>query len=200
MDNLQTLLYQLQHAHWSCPVVGLLFVLESAPLIGLFIPGVLLAAALGALASQGNPELGGLVACAALGGLLGDLIGYSLGRLGRDEWLRGREGSRRRSRYRRAERLLTRFGPWAILLGRFLWVVHPAVGVIAGAGGVSLKRYLAVDLLAVSLWSLAYFGIGYLGAGVWLAEELQLMKSLGVLVLIVLLVLVPVLLGSERRR
>ena len=199
MDNLQALIHHLQHAHWSCPLIALLFVLESAPLIGLFIPGVLLAAAMGAFAAQGNPEFWYLVSCAALGGLGGDLIGYGLGRLGRDEWLRGREGSRRRRRYRHAQGLLSRFGHWSILLGRFLWLVHPAVGVIAGAGGVPLRRYLAIDAIAVVLWCVAYFGIGWLGAGMWLAEELHLLESLGILALILALALVPLTLGRERR-
>ncbi|GIG39338.1 DedA family protein [Cellulomonas phragmiteti] len=148
-------------------VAGLVMALETSALIGLVVPGdvVVLAAATGAT-SVGSAAL--LTAAVLTGALVGESIGFGLGRrfgpalqtsrLGR---LLGDE------HWERARRYVQRRGGPAVFLSRFIPVLHSTVPMIAGTSGFGYRAFLAWTAPACLLWSAAYVTAGSFAATVF---------------------------------
>lgn len=65
---------------------------------------------------------------------------------------------------RRSERAIQwseRYGPWAVVLAYFLPVPSGFIYAAAGWTGMSLRRFLALDLLGTALWIIACVALGY---------------------------------------
>ncbi len=166
----------------------LLLMLESAPVIGLFIPGVFLMVGLGSLSGGGYFSFAGCVIFSSIGALLGDSIGYWLGYLG-GEHLLARFASRRTRRSReKALDFLDRHGRWAVFLGRFVWFFHPAVPLFAGVSGMRPWRFYLADVPAVVLWVVIYAGIGHWATGIARERTLEFFTVLGVVIGVLLLI------------
>ena len=85
MTYLQTLPNILQQLSWLGNwLFFFLAFFESAPFVGLFLPGATLISAGGFLASQGYLNVWDLIFCAATGAIAGDFLSYFLGRWGSD--------------------------------------------------------------------------------------------------------------------
>lgn len=85
VDELLELLSRV--GSWAYLLIFLASTLESAAFVGLFVPGDTVAVIAGVLAWEGILDLPETIAVAAAGAVLGDSIGYELGRrLGRP-WL-----------------------------------------------------------------------------------------------------------------
>ena len=72
--------------HWAYLAIFLVVSLESAAFLGFFMPGEILVFLGGFLASQGVLELKLLIPLVAVAAILGDSIGYELGRLLHKSW------------------------------------------------------------------------------------------------------------------
>lgn len=140
-------------------LAGLAIMLETSVLIGLIVPGdtVVLVAATGV---DGVPQAVALGASVVLGALVGESIGYALGRwLGphiRQSWLGRRIGAHN---WERSERYLRRRGGLAIFLSRFLPVLHSLVPLTVGMTRYPYRRFIAWTLPACVLWAAIYVSI-----------------------------------------
>lgn len=140
-------------------LAGLAIMLETSVLIGLVVPGdtVVIVTATGV----GSP-LEGLIlgAVVVVGALVGESIGFALGRwLGphiRASWIGRRIGEHN---WARSERYLRRRGGIAIFLSRFLPVLHSLVPLTVGMSGYSYRRFIAWMLPACVLWTSLYVSI-----------------------------------------
>ena len=114
-------------------LVALLAGGESAFLLGLVIPGETSLLLGGVLASQGQVDLGTMLLVAITAVIVGDSIGYELGRHGgprlRASWLGRRVGP---DRWTRGESFLNRRGGAAVLLGRWVGILRALVPSLAG--------------------------------------------------------------------
>lgn len=187
MDSLQFL---TEYRHIAVPALILLMAAESAPVVGFFLPGVLILPALGAMTASGVWPFWMVYASAFSGALLGDTLGYWLGRIGSTEGSGRFLANRRRKALQAARELVKEQGAMAIFFGRFAWLIHPAVPPAIGFLGVKLRTFLLIDSLAVSLWTLLYMGIGYLATGIWIKQTFEF---IGVISLLVILVMVFVI-------
>lgn len=140
-------------------IAGLAIMLETSVLIGLVVPGdtVLMVAATGVGSLTEGLVLGAVV---VVGALVGESIGFALGRwLGphiRASWVGRRIGEHN---WERSERYLRRRGGIAIFLSRFLPVLHSLVPLTVGMSGYSYRRFLAWTLPACLLWTTLYVSI-----------------------------------------
>ena len=184
MDDpaLWQLLWEIELGPWGAAGIVLLMMLESSPIVGLFIPGVFVMVGLGSLSGTGAIGFTECVLAASLGALLGDSIGYWLGYLGLSERPWGAASRRTRHGRDRARRLFERWGRRAVFLGRFMWFVHPAVPTIAGATGIRPLWFYLGDVPAVLLWVLLYGGIGHWLSGAAERRTLEFFTALGILI------------------
>ena len=111
---------------------------------------------------------------AAFGGaVLGDQLGYEIGRFGGAPLLaRLRRSSARARVLSRSRGLIDRWGGRAVFLTR--WAISPLgpyVNPLAGALGMGRLRFAAFGWAGEAVWVTIYVGLGYLFAGniVWLA-------------------------------
>ena len=140
---------------------GVLFVVLLVGAIGLPSPGSLLLLVAGSFVEQGEMSLWQVLALACAGSVIGDQIGYALGRWG---------GRRVRSRLDRwfgeqrlksAEEWLKRWGGGGIFLSRWLLTpLGPFVNIASGLTGYSWPRFLLYDLLGEALWVALYVLLG----------------------------------------
>lgn len=152
------------------------FLAAGAQGLGAPVPGgtVLVAAAIYASTKHGLPVVGVLVA-GALGAFVGTTVAYALGRW-RGEQVLVRVARLFRQQPELIPRLREKFRANAsavLFFGRFVTGVRNAVGLVAGASGMPLTRFLAVEAAAATAWSalitLEYFFFGrtIVGAATW---------------------------------
>ncbi|MFM7265645.1 MAG: DedA family protein, partial [Cyanobium sp.] len=136
---------------------------------------------------------------AAAGAILGDNIGYWVGR--RAGWgLLLRVGALLRQSPEQMGRLRERFlrhADTSVLLGRFVAVLRVIAGPMAGAVGMPYRRFLVCNAAGACLWAFTMVSLAWLG-GRWIPFE-RMVKGvvefgLGALLLVVLLLLIPRLL------
>ena len=154
----------------------MVFVVVGLQALGLPLPGttVLIAAAIYAATAHGLPIVG-VIAAGALGALVGTTAAFAVGRWGGEPLLL-RVGGRLRQSPERVQRLRAAFaahgGAW-LFIGRFISGLRNVTGLIAGASGMTLKRFLPVSAAAALAWALVsaleyyWFGHALLGASTW---------------------------------
>jgi len=133
---------------------------------------------------------------AAGGAILGDNLGYWLGR--RAGWgllLRlGRLLGRRPEQMEALRERFLRHAGKSVLLGRFVAVLRVLAGPIAGALHMPYARFLLFNMLGAVLWATTMVGLAWIG-GRWIPFETMVKDvvafGLGALVLLVVVLMVP---------
>ena len=142
----------------------LLFLLVMAESSGVPIPGETALIAASVLASQGKLEIELVIACAALGAIIGDNIGYWIGHKGARRLLL-RPGRFQRERLRVlevGEPFFERHGPKAVFFGRFVLGLRVWASWLAGATRMPWRSFLFWNACGGIAWAsgvglLAYF-------------------------------------------
>jgi membrane protein DedA with SNARE-associated domain len=172
------------------------FVVVGLQALGLPLPGttVLIAAAIVAATSHGLPIVG-VIAAAAVGVFLGSSAGFVLGRW-RGERLLLRVARLLRQRPERVQKLRGEFavhgGAW-LVFGRWLTGVRNVTGLLAGASGMPLNRFIPISACAALLWATvdslkAYlFGRGLASGDTWLQIVIVVVGLVWMVVPLVLL-------------
>src|SRR6478672_8916683 len=97
----------------------------------------------------------------------------------------------------RAERLITRFGPFAVTLSYLTVGIQTAIHLTAGVMRMPLRFYLPAAVVGSAAWAVLYATIGLAVVQAWLAAEAGSWWALAVLAA---LVVVGVLTWAVRRR
>ena len=178
---------------WGYGVIFAGMLLENA---GLPLPGETLTLLGGYAAGSGQMSLLGVIGAAATGAILGDNIGYWVGR--RFGWdLILRLGLWLRQSPEQMDGLRQRFlrhASASVFLGRFVAVLRILAGPMAGAVGMPYGRFLVCNVSGALLWSISMVGLAWLG-GRWIPIDRMITGvfqfGLGLLVLVALLAFVP---------
>jgi membrane protein DedA with SNARE-associated domain len=134
----------------------------------------------GALAGTGYFRLWLAAALALAGTVVGDLVWYEVGRLGKHRVLKWvcRLSIEPDTCVRRGADTLTRHGARALLIAKFLPGLNSIGQPLAGALGMSRRRFLIFDVSGAVLWVGVYVGLGYAFHD-QLAEAARLADRLG---------------------
>jgi membrane protein DedA with SNARE-associated domain len=144
--------------------VSVLLALES---LGLPLPGETVLIFASVLAGRGDMSLPALLVFAWAGSVVGDNIGYLIGRkLGRAAVSRyGARVGLTAPRFDTVEATFARYGAAAVVFARFVNVLRQLNGIVAGTLGMEWRRFLACNALGAALWvALWVLGAFYLGA------------------------------------
>ncbi|HET6212577.1 MAG TPA: DedA family protein, partial [Micromonosporaceae bacterium] len=135
-------------------VVALVIGLES---MGVPLPGEITLVTAALLAAQGITEPLWVGFAAAAGAIVGDSLGYAVGRRGGRAVL---ERAGRRfpqhfgpARLARGERIFARWGVWAVFLGRFVALLRVLAGPLAGALRVPYRSFLIANASGGVIWA-----------------------------------------------
>ncbi|MCY0958294.1 DedA family protein [Streptomyces sp. H27-H5] len=136
-------------------LVGLVIGLES---LGIPLPGEIILVSSALLASQHgeiDPVVLGL--CAITGAIVGDSIGYAIGRRGGKPLLEklGRRFPKHfgPEHVALAERSFDKWGMWAVFFGRFVALLRIFAGPLAGVLRMPYWRFLVANILGGILWA-----------------------------------------------
>jgi membrane protein DedA with SNARE-associated domain len=146
---------------YGYPVLALTLLLGA---IGLPLPDGLATTVAGSLAAQGrmNWVLAAIIIVTA--SVLGDVVGYGLGRLlGREVLERyGRWLGYTPARHARVQLLFDRWGSLTVFITRtFVSYLSSIASLMAGVSHYRLIKFLAIAMLGRVMWTSAYLGLGY---------------------------------------
>lgn len=131
------------------------------------IPSSFVMLASGAFVASADLKLVNVVLAAWIGAVIGDQIGYFLGKLG-GATLLGR-AERKASVHRvldRARNLIAQKGAHAVFLSRWLFSpLGPYVNLLAGAGEMRWRAFTVWAAAGEAVWVLIYVSLGFFFAG-----------------------------------
>jgi len=141
----------------------LLFLLVMGESSGVPIPGETALITAAVLASRGKLQIELVIALAATAAIVGDNIGYLIGRKG-GRWLLERPGRFHRQRLevlRTGEPFFKRHGPKAVYLGRFVLGLRVWASWLAGATRMHWRSFLLWNALGGISWAIAIGLLAY---------------------------------------
>jgi membrane protein DedA with SNARE-associated domain len=141
----------------------LLFVLVMSESSGVPVPGETALIAAAVLASQGRLQIELVIGLAAAAAIVGDNIGYLIGRKG-GRWLLERPGFMHHQRLRVlevGEPFFEKHGPKAVFFGRFLLGLRVWASWLAGATRMPWRSFLLWNALGGITWATVIGLIAY---------------------------------------
>lgn len=110
----------------------------------------------------GNWGFAKLFVAGTLGGIVGDSVGYAVGRI----------FHKNAKNYRfyqvaqpRVEKLIDKFGGFAIIISKYIYGIRVAVCVSYGVSKMPYHRFLGASAISCSLWVLLLTSVGYFFSG-----------------------------------
>lgn len=182
-------------------VTGLLVFAEDALFVGFVIPGETAAVLAGVGAGLGHVALALSVVVVVVAAIVGDSVGYEVGRryFGPKVLGSGLLG-RHQPRIDRARAFLRRRGGIAVFLGRFTAFFRAMMPALAGASHMPYRRFLVWNAVGGLVWGTVFVVVGYAAGASYHQVEKQVGRGIAVaLVVVVVAVLVVWRLRSERR-
>lgn len=144
-------------------IVFIAAVAEALPLLGWLVPGQAIIIVAGAAAAAGYLSLTTIILITIPAGILGDAVGYYIGRRYGREFLE-KYGARIRITPRHLERsdqLFQKFGPFALVVARFSFLTRAVGPILAGMSKMRARVFWPVNVLGALAWSIAYAALGY---------------------------------------
>jgi len=146
----------------SLLVLALILFAETGLLIGFFLPGDTLLFAAGFFAAQGRLHLGLALFVLFLGTLIGNMVGYEIGRRSGPKVFKNDEAllfSKQNVKY--AEGFYKRHGGKTILIARFIPIVRTLAPLIAGIGKMNYRIFMIYNVIGAVVWVSVVTLIGY---------------------------------------
>jgi membrane protein DedA with SNARE-associated domain len=184
-------------SRYGYAAVGIVVGLES---MGIPLPGetMLVLSAIYA-ATHADLDISGVIAAAATGAILGDNVGYWLGReFGYPLLLRyGRYVGLSETRIKLGQYLFLRHGGKVVFFGRFIAVLRVLAAFLAGVNRMEWKSFLIANATGGVLWSLVY-GVGaYLFGATLFHAQTPVTLALVIIALIIVAVALRYVRGHE---
>lgn len=180
---------------WSYWLVALAALLEGWWVTGVVVPGTVIVDAGGALVRLGHLDFFDLVWFVAVGAIIGGEASWHSGR-----WLGTRVRLPRSGAFHRAEELVRRHGPLALLLGRFLGPVASLAALAAALSGMDRRQFHVWNAVSGIVYALVHVGIGYVAGDIVARLAPYLPRMALPLAVIALLVLVTWAVTRQVRR
>lgn len=196
-DDMPTWLTSL-FAQYGYLVVLVAVLLENA---GIPAPGHTAMLAGGVLAQRGVLGIRWVIAVGALAALLGDNIGYWIGRRGGRRFVEhhGRLLHLNRERLAAVDRFFARHGPKTVFVGRFITGLQTVVALLAGVSRVPWWEFFAFNASGAVVWASVYGLAGYFFGTSWTALE-KWVGHAGLFLLALVIVGALVVLALHHRR
>jgi membrane protein DedA with SNARE-associated domain len=169
-------------------IAGLVVFTEDALFLGFVIPGETVALLAGASAKLGHVSLTGVLVVVVVAAIVGDTVGYEIGRTAGQRVLHLKILDKRRGKLDQAQQLLARKGGAAVFLGRFVAFFRAVMPFLAGTARMRYLTFLAFNAAGGIAWGAMVVLLGY-AAG---ASYAQVEKTFGPVAALVVLVIAAV--------
>jgi membrane-associated protein len=168
-------------------VIGLLTFAEAAAFVGFVVPGETAVILGGALAAAHHLSLPVLLVLVVTAALVGDTVGYEVGRHAGPRLLSSRLLRRHAVRIDAARDVLRRRGGPAVLVGRFTAFLRAVTPALAGLSRMPYRTFLLYNATGALVWGTGAVLLGYFaGASYQRVAQAVGRGSAGLLVLVLL--------------
>ncbi|MEV5650035.1 DedA family protein [Nocardia sp. NPDC052254] len=173
---------------WIYLTVGLLVFAEDAIFVGFVIPGETAAVLGGVAASQGHIELWVMIVLVVAAAILGDSVGYEVGKHFGSRLLEADFLDKHRGRLDRAQSFLAHRGGWAVFLGRFTAFFRAVMPALVGASRMPYPRFLAYNAVGGVVWGTTFVVLGFVAGNSYekVAKTVGRDMAIAVVVIVVL--------------
>jgi membrane-associated protein len=172
--------------------------IETGFFVGFFLPGDSLLVTAGVFAASGQLRISELVLLVPICAIVGDQIGYWIGRKAGQALYR-REDSFvfRKKHLEQAHQFYEKYGGKTVILARFIPIVRTFCPPVAGAAQMPYGRYLAYDVAGGVLW-----GGGMVLGGYFLGRQIpNISENIHyVIAVVIFLSLLPPIISVLRAR
>lgn len=173
---------------WGYLLVFLLALAEGAALIGLFLPGESAMLLGGVLVYQGRAELAFMLLIGCTGSVIGDSIGFWVGRRFGPAIRSSRLGRKvGDEKWDSGARYLRERGAKAVFFGRFLGFLRTLVPPLAGSSGMPYSRFVMFNAPAAAIWAAMFILIGLAAGRSWEVVDKWAGRASAVLLLVLVL-------------
>lgn len=160
---------------WALLVVSLIVFAETGLLIGFILPGDTLLVISGLLTNTNHifgVDIWIVALCISLGAFLGGELGYYIGKkTGPAIFERKDSGLFSKENVDKTMYFFDKYGPWAVVVARFVPIVRTFAPVAAGVGKMSYARYSLYNVLGALLWGFSLTFLGFaVGYVPWIAD------------------------------
>jgi membrane protein DedA with SNARE-associated domain len=168
---------------------------------GVPVPGETILLAGAALARFGHLSIVWVVSIAIAGAVLGDNIGFLIGRRGGRRLLErhGRLFGLTQARLDQFDRFFARHGAKTVFIARFVTGLRVVGAVLAGASTLHWSRFLVFNAAGAVAWASTFGAVGYALGYSWETIE-RWIGHLGLVLLVVLAVGLALVVVRSRRR
>jgi membrane-associated protein len=179
-------------------LIGLLVFAEAALFVGFVLPGETAVILGGVLAATHRLSLNTLLVLVVVAAIVGDTVGYEVGKHAGPRLLASRPLRRHAARLDGARDTLRRRGGAAVLLGRFTAFLRAVMPALAGLSRMPYHRFLAWNAAGGLIWGVGVTMLGYFAGASYKKVERALGR--GSAILLALIAVAAVVVWQRRRR
>ncbi|MEH3154605.1 MAG: DedA family protein [Gordonia paraffinivorans] len=189
---------------WLVLVMAFLFpALEASVFVGVVVPGEIAVLVAGVTASGGRLELWEVIVAAIAGAVIGDFIGFEVGRRWGSALLaKLPERLVKPHHVERGRHELRKRGAIAVLVGRWTAALRALMPGLAGMSDVRLRTFAIANAVGGTIWVVVVASLGY-GAGTSYESVERILGNTSWVVMGVVVLLIVALVmwhGLRRRR
>lgn len=143
-------------------LIGIIIFAESGMFIGFFLPGDTLLLSAGIFAAQGKLSLTSIVIVVTVAAIIGDNVGYHIGKRYGRRLFRKPDGIIFRQKYvEQAEKFYEQWGSKTMLVAHFVPIVRTFAPPVAGVAKMDHKKFALFDAIGILAWALSVTLLGY---------------------------------------
>jgi membrane protein DedA with SNARE-associated domain len=187
------------HGAPAYALVGGLAFAEAALFVGFVLPGETAVLLGGVLANQHKVSLLAITTVAVLAAIIGDSVGYEVGRHFGPRLLNSRVFDKRRDGLERGQQALRDHGGRAVFLARFTAFLRAVMPGLAGAARMPYRRFLLYNAAGGVSWAVGFTMLGYLAGASYTRVEKVAGRAAQALLVVVLLVLLVMVIRRRRK-
>lgn len=177
---------------------GLIVFLEDALFFGFVIPGETVAILGGVSASLGHTDLAAMIVLVVLAAIVGDSVGYEVGKILGPRLLDNRLLRSRRHQIDKAQDFLKRRGAPAVFLGRWTAFFRAMMPALAGASHMPYRIFLPWNAIGGIAWGVTCVVAGHIAGQSY--QRVATWLGAGAAGVIAVIVLVALVVWHVRRR
>jgi membrane-associated protein len=146
-------------------IVAIAAVTEGAAFVGLVFPSETTLIVAGAATATGHLKLSILIPIAVIGAVVGDSIGYEIGRFFGPRLRTSKYGRKvKPEHWDKADAFVHKHGAWSVFAGRFVAVFRSLVPAIAGTMQMKYPKFLLGNAAGALIWAPAALIAGRLAS------------------------------------
>jgi membrane protein DedA with SNARE-associated domain len=180
-------------------IVAALVFAEDALFVGFVVPGETAAVVGGFLAYLGHVDLGVMILVVVLAAIVGDSVGFEVGRHLGPRLLAVQRLQRHQDRLDKAQDLLRRRGGPAVFLGRFVSFFRAVMPALAGTSRMHYPTFLAYNAAGGLIWGAGFVLLGYLAGHSYAAVASVVGRDVALAVGVLAAIVVGVVVLRRRR-